>query len=151
MCTRGMHMCTFCAQTWILPQLGLVVQPRPSGDLLNYKAIGSNYLSFVVTSMLVSTSPLDEAGTATPWNQHLNRKFAALTTLQWNLCNSVPAIEVFFPRNQEKTNKKGLCRKWKCFFPEIKWRPNKKKKVFTAIWDYIRPEFLHLFVLDGSW
>ena len=42
-----------------------VVQPRVSDDLLTYKAIGSNYLSFVVTSMLVSTSPLDEAGTAT--------------------------------------------------------------------------------------
>ena len=44
---------------------GSVVQPRASDDLLSYKAIGSNYLSFVVTSMLVSTSPLDEAGTAT--------------------------------------------------------------------------------------
>ena len=43
---------------------GSVVQPRVSDDLLTYKAIGSNYLSFVVTSMLVSTSPLDEAGTA---------------------------------------------------------------------------------------
>ena len=32
---------------------GSVVQPRVSYDLLNYKAIGSNYLSFVVTSMLV--------------------------------------------------------------------------------------------------
>ena len=46
--------------------------------------------------------------------------FAALTKLQWKLCNSVPAIEVFFPRNQVKT----------------------KKNVFTAIWDYIRPEFV---------
>ena len=44
---------------------GSVVQPCVSYDLLTYKAIGSNYLSFVVTSMLVSTSPLDEAGTAT--------------------------------------------------------------------------------------
>ena len=44
---------------------GSIVQPRVSDDLLTYKAIGSNYLSFVVTSMLVSTSPLDEAGTAT--------------------------------------------------------------------------------------
>ena len=44
---------------------GSVVQPRERNDLLSYKAIGSNYLSFVVTSMLVSTSPLDEAGTAT--------------------------------------------------------------------------------------
>ena len=44
---------------------GSVVQPRMSNDLLTYKAIGSNCLSFVVTSMLVSTSPLDEAGTAT--------------------------------------------------------------------------------------
>ena len=42
-----------------------VVQPRRGDDLLTYKASGSNYLSFVVTSMLVSTSPLDEAGTAT--------------------------------------------------------------------------------------
>ena len=44
---------------------GSVVQPRVSYDLLTYKAIGSNYLSYVVTSMLVTTSPLDEAGTAT--------------------------------------------------------------------------------------
>ena len=44
---------------------GSVVQPMSCYDLLTYKAIGSNYLSFVVTSMLVSTSPLDEAGTAT--------------------------------------------------------------------------------------
>ena len=43
------------------------VQPTSQIDLLIYKAIGSNYLSFVVTSMLVSTSPLDEAGTATIW------------------------------------------------------------------------------------
>ena len=28
----------------------------------------------------------------------------------------------------------------KCFFPGTRWRP--KKKVFTAIWDYIRPEFV---------
>ena len=45
---------------------GSVVQPMSCYDLLTYKAIGSNYLSFVVTSMVVSTSPLDEAGTATP-------------------------------------------------------------------------------------
>ena len=32
---------------------GSVVQPMSSYDLLTYKAIGSNYLSFVVTSMLV--------------------------------------------------------------------------------------------------
>ena len=44
---------------------GSVVQSMNCYDLLCYKAIGSNYLSFVVTSMLVSTSPLDEAGTAT--------------------------------------------------------------------------------------
>ena len=44
---------------------GSVVQPKSCYDLLTYEAIGSNYLSFVVTSMLVSTSPLDEAGTAT--------------------------------------------------------------------------------------
>ena len=44
---------------------GSAVQPRVSDDLLTYKAISSNYLSFVVTSMLVSTSPLDEAGTVT--------------------------------------------------------------------------------------
>ena len=31
---------------------GSVVQPRVSDDLLSYRAIGSNYLSFVVTSML---------------------------------------------------------------------------------------------------
>ena len=48
---------------------GSVVQPLSCYDLLTYKAIGSNYLSFVVTSMLVSTSPLDEAGTATLWNE----------------------------------------------------------------------------------
>ena len=28
----------------------------------------------------------------------------------------------------------------KCFYPEIGWRP--KKKIFIAIWDYIRPEFV---------
>ena len=32
---------------------GSVAQPRENYDLLTYKAIGSNYLSFVVTSMLV--------------------------------------------------------------------------------------------------
>ena len=32
---------------------GSVVQPLSFYDLLTYKAIGSNYLSFVVTSMLV--------------------------------------------------------------------------------------------------
>ena len=32
---------------------GSVVQPQVRYDLLSYKAIGSNYLSFVVTSMLV--------------------------------------------------------------------------------------------------
>ena len=55
---------------------GSVVQPRVSYDLLTYKAIGSNYLSFVVTSMLVSTSPLDEAGTAThfPLSESSDRK-----------------------------------------------------------------------------
>ena len=55
---------------------GLVVQPLSYYDLLSYKAIGSNYLSFVVTSMLVSTSPLDEAGTAThfPLSESSGRK-----------------------------------------------------------------------------
>ena len=54
---------------------GSVVQPRVSDDLLSYKAIGFNYLSFVVTSMLVSTSPLDEAGTATVWSPLTNLRF----------------------------------------------------------------------------
>ena len=55
---------------------GSVVQPLSCHDLLTYKAIGSNYLSFVVTSMLVSTSPLDEAGTAThfPHSESSGRK-----------------------------------------------------------------------------
>ena len=55
---------------------GSVVQPMSCYDLLSYKAIGSNYLSFVVTSMLVSTSPLDEAGTAThfPLSESSGRK-----------------------------------------------------------------------------
>ena len=44
---------------------GSVVQTLTCYDLLSYKAIDSNYFSFVVASMLVSTSPLDEAGTAT--------------------------------------------------------------------------------------
>ena len=44
---------------------GSVVQPLVSEDLLSYDAIGSNYLSFVVTSLLASTTPLAEAGTAT--------------------------------------------------------------------------------------
>ena len=58
---------------------GSVVQPTSCYDLLYYKAIGSNYLSFVVTSMLVSTSPLDEAGTAThfPLSESSGRKWPA--------------------------------------------------------------------------
>ena len=53
-----------------------VVLPLSCYDLLSYKTIGSNYLSFVVTSMLVSTSPLDEAGTAThfPHSESSGRK-----------------------------------------------------------------------------
>ena len=38
--------------------------------------------------------------------------FAALNKLQWKLRNSVPAIEVFFTRNQVKTKKRSS--------PEIK-------------------------------
>ena len=55
---------------------GSVVQPLSCYDLFTYKAIGSNYLSFVVASMLVSTSPLDEAGTAThfPLSESSGRK-----------------------------------------------------------------------------
>ena len=44
---------------------GSVVQPPTNDDLLGYKAIGSNYLSFVVILLLASTTPLAEAGTAT--------------------------------------------------------------------------------------
>ena len=44
---------------------GTIVQPWVSDDLLSYKAIGSNYLSFVVILLLASTMPLAEAGTAT--------------------------------------------------------------------------------------
>ena len=39
-----------------------------------------------------------------------------------------------------ENQKKGLRRKLKCFFLEIKWRP--QKQVFASVWDYIRPEFL---------
>ena len=55
---------------------GSTAQPMTCYDLLTYKAIGSNYLSFVVTSMLVSTSPLDEAGAAThfPLSESSGRK-----------------------------------------------------------------------------
>ena len=56
------HPITSGSPVW---RVSSVVQPMSCYDLLTYKAIGSNYLSFVVTSMLVSTSPLDEAGTAT--------------------------------------------------------------------------------------
>ena len=41
-----------------------VVQPMSCNDLLTFEAIGSNYLSFVVTLLLASTTPLAEAGTA---------------------------------------------------------------------------------------
>ena len=44
---------------------GSVAQPRDNDDLLTYKAIGSNYLSYVVILLLASTTPLVEAGTAT--------------------------------------------------------------------------------------
>ena len=55
---------------------GSTAQSMSCYDLLTYNAIGSNYLSFVVTSMLVSTSPLDEAGTAThfPLSESSGRK-----------------------------------------------------------------------------
>ena len=64
--SRRGHQCgRLKGNTLRLRLTGSVVQPRVSNGLLTYKAIGSNYLSFVVTSMRVSTSPLDEAGTAT--------------------------------------------------------------------------------------
>ena len=75
--------------------------------------------------------------------QYLNCKilqgdaFAALTKLQWKLCNSIPAIEW---RPKKKKRKKVFFAENEVFFP-----PNQvktKKKVFTAIWDYIRPEFV---------
>ena len=44
---------------------GSVAQPTSCYDLLTYKAIDSNYLSFVVILLLASTTPLAEAGTAT--------------------------------------------------------------------------------------
>ena len=37
--------------------------------------------------------------------------------------------------------KKGLRRKLKCFSPKLR-EVKKNKKVFTAIWDYIRLEFV---------
>ena len=62
--------------------------------------------------------------------------FAALTKLQWELCNSVSAIE----RRPNKT------KKWSSPKIELFFRRNpvktKKKKVFTATWDYIRLEFV---------
>ena len=47
-----------CLRGWLwnvlrLRLTGSVVQPLSCYDLLSYKAIGSKYLSFVVTSMLV--------------------------------------------------------------------------------------------------
>ena len=64
--SRRGHQCGVSTGSALRLRLtGSVVQPMSCYDLLTYKAIGSNYLSFVVTSMLVSTSPLDEAGTAT--------------------------------------------------------------------------------------
>ena len=57
--------------------------------------------------------------------QYLNCKIFALGTLQpWPNFNGNYVI----PPPQLKY-----------FFPETRWRP--KKMVFTAIWDYIRPQF----------
>ena len=66
--------------------------------------------------------------------------FAALTKPQWKLCNSVSAIGVFFPKPGEDQKKCLPSPKIELFFPwnQVK---TKKKKIFTAIWDYDRPEF----------
>ena len=58
---------------------GSVVQPQVSDNLLTRKAIGSNYLSFVVILLLASTTPLAEAGTAThfPLSESSGRKWPA--------------------------------------------------------------------------
>ena len=73
---RGHQLWRVKGSTLRLRLTGSVVQPLSCYDLLSYKAIGSNYLSFVVTSMLVSTSPLDEAGIAThfPLSESSGRK-----------------------------------------------------------------------------
>ena len=58
---------------------GSVVQPMICYDLLTKEAIASNYLSFVVTSLLVSTTPQAEAGTAIhfPLSESSGRKWPA--------------------------------------------------------------------------
>ena len=54
------------------------------------------------------------------------------------------------PRNQVKTKKKGLHQKLKSFCPrnQVKTKQKPKKKVFTAIWDYIRPKFVEIIRAD---
>ena len=65
--------------------------------------------------------------------------FAALTKLQWELCNSVPAIE-------GRPKKEVFAKNWSVF-PRSQVKT--KKKVFTVIWDYIRPEFVGF--IRASW
>ena len=47
---------------------------------------------------------------------------------------------MFFPRNEVKTKKKVFAEYGSAFSP--KSGEDQKKKVFTTIWDYIRPEFV---------
>ena len=72
---------------------------------------------------------------------HAGDAFAALTKLQWKLCNFVPAIERRTPQKRRSSPK------IKVFFPQNQVK-TKKLKVFTAIWDYIRPEFVR-FICAG--
>ena len=81
------------------------------------------------------------------YTQYLNCKILCGGTLlqPWpnfrgNYVIPSPQLKCFSPKPGE--DQTGLRRKLKCFFPEIKWRSKKKAKVFTAIWNYIRPEFV---------
>ena len=47
---------------------------------------------------------------------------------------------ILYPKSSEDQNKKGLHRKLKRFCPRNQVKT--KKKVFSAIWDCIRPEFI---------
>ena len=77
-------------------------------------------------------------------------RFCSLEQTHSECRNNLKEIMQFRPRNRVKTKKKVFTKKLKSFCPEIKRRPNKnQKKIFTAIWDYIRPEFVEFFVLTG--
>ena len=90
---------------------GSVVQPRLSDELLTYKAIGSTYLSFVVTSMLLSTLPLDEPRTAThfPLTEGSGRKEPAnvVSSADHPITSGSPVRRVKMERAPNAVNRLG--------------------------------------------